>query len=114
MLQHKTCNGPKMSKLHFSRYVESNFGQRIEHLPTRYLPPGTIRMLWYGFKTIHPDISFLSYNKFSPTTHCVNVFSPFEENIDCHHEVCYILASLQKCLGKRIEILTPVDPRNLR
>ena len=33
----------------FSRYIETSFAQHVSGLPTRYLPPGSIKMLWHEF-----------------------------------------------------------------
>ena len=41
------------------RYVETTFAQSIAHLPTRYMPPGSIKMLYYQFSQQHAGISCL-------------------------------------------------------
>lgn len=35
------------------RYVDSNHGRNIDALPTRVLPPGTIKMLWIQMGQTH-------------------------------------------------------------
>ena len=42
-----------------SRYVEAEHGRRISTLPTRYLPPGNIKMLWLQFGGLQSGISCL-------------------------------------------------------
>ena len=42
-----------------SRYIESNFAQRVAQLPTRYLPPGSVKMLWFECSQTIPGISCL-------------------------------------------------------
>lgn len=39
------------------RYVETNFAQSVQHLPTRHLPPGSVKMLYYEFSQKHDNIS---------------------------------------------------------
>ena len=42
----------------FVRFIESNLAQSVANLPTRYLPPGSIRLLYYQMNK--PQISPLS------------------------------------------------------
>ena len=32
-----------------SRYVETAMAQKVAGLPCRFLPPGSVKMLWYEF-----------------------------------------------------------------
>lgn len=43
------------------RYIESAFAEKVAALPTRYLPPGTVKMLWYEFSMTNPSISYLIF-----------------------------------------------------
>ena len=45
------------------RYIETNFARSIANLPVRYLPPGTISMLWWEMKeTTGSNVSWLGSN----------------------------------------------------
>ena len=43
----------------FYRYVETAFAQKVNELPTRYLPPGSIKMLYHEFALRYPTVSYL-------------------------------------------------------
>ena len=43
------------------RYVETAFAQNVSDLPTRYLPPGTVKMLFYEFNLTNKSVSFLCF-----------------------------------------------------
>lgn len=56
--------------LHFQtnwlpRYIECNFAQKVGALPTRFLPPGTVKMIWMEFRLSNPGISLLEGNPFN-------------------------------------------------
>lgn len=40
----------------FPRHVESNMAQRVADLPTRYLPPGNVKMVFLEFKQSVPNV----------------------------------------------------------
>lgn len=54
---------PSMASFkHWSvRYVESAFAEHVSNLPTRYLPPGTVKMIFYEFRLAHKNVSTLSF-----------------------------------------------------
>lgn len=37
------------------RYIECNFWNKIDNLPTRFLPPGNIRMLFHQMAAALPE-----------------------------------------------------------
>ena len=39
------------------RYIATGGGEHLEQLPTRYLPPGSVKMLYYEFAQRYPSIS---------------------------------------------------------
>lgn len=47
--------------LFLPRYAETGFGQMVSKLPTRWLPPGSLRLLYEEFKQSHPTVSFLGW-----------------------------------------------------
>lgn len=64
-----TCQGVFSAVLAF-RYVESNMGQHVESLPTRYLPPSSIRLLYFQMNK-----SNISRFGFSSKSKCI--FDPW-------------------------------------
>lgn len=44
--------------------VDTNFASRVRNLPTRYLPPGSLRMLYEQMKVDLPENNGISYNHF--------------------------------------------------
>ena len=54
------CLQPRARCALLLRYIESNCGANISHLPTRWLPPGNIRMTYYAFAQLNPRVSCLA------------------------------------------------------
>ena len=44
-----------------ARYIETAFAEQVHELPTRYLPPGTVKMVWYEFSLTCKSVSTLIY-----------------------------------------------------
>lgn len=85
----------------FTSCVETNFASNIKNLPVRYLPPGTIHMLWMNMQTERKGDG-ISYNHFwrtfrqgwsnllrfvAPSTHgacdvCCGFKSDFKRQLD--------------------------------
>ena len=60
------------------RYIESNGGANISHLPTRWLPPGSIRMTFYAFSQVYPGVSRLAYGSGTSTLRYMTFYKRFK------------------------------------
>eukprot|EP00435_Cladocopium_sp_Y103_P056406 s1327_g19.t1 len=45
---------------YFSTVIETNFASKIHSLPTRYLPTGNVKMLWYQYCVTH-KVSYVQF-----------------------------------------------------
>ncbi|CAK9081873.1 unnamed protein product [Durusdinium trenchii] len=46
---------------YYTSVIECNFGAKISLLPTRYLPPGSIRLLYWQFRVVGSGCSYLHF-----------------------------------------------------
>ena len=46
---------------YFTSIVETNWASKIQQLPTRYLPPGSIKLLFWQFKVTGHECSYLHF-----------------------------------------------------
>ena len=69
---------------YFTAIIETNFCSRIQQLPTRYLPPGSIKLLFWQFKVSGHQASYLHFWRvFRQTWHNVLRFQPASSHGQC-------------------------------
>ncbi|CAL1127523.1 unnamed protein product [Cladocopium goreaui] len=66
------------------RYIETAFAQKVSELPTRYLPPGTVKMLFHEFSLTSPSISYVTFwRRFQSTWRNILRFTPESDHSTC-------------------------------
>jgi hypothetical protein len=111
--------------MHFEcRYVETAMVQKVAGLPCRFLPPGSIKMLWHEFTQSVRGVSWLGIATVQYMLVCniwlgpvlalgfLSVFSsPFLFSLP--HKVPDVLETVQNNLERHIEIPTELWTCNL-
>lgn len=81
---------------YFTSIVETNWASRIQQLPTRYLPPGSIKLLFWQFKVTGHQCSYLHFWRvFREVWHNVLRFQA-----PSSHGQCDECASYKESFGK--------------
>lgn len=81
------------------RHVESGFGNEVSKLPTRWLPPGCCKMLFWQFTQDHPGISCLGYFKTMIRMECFKVGL-----MHLSAQVCDVLEAVYYCVEEHASI----------
>lgn len=98
----------------FYRYVETAFAQRVGDLPTRYLPPGSLKMLYHEFALRYPTVSYLeqAYNWYGSDSWLTFLACLFLSNLSQTQE-WHILASVRECVEEHASLQPSFGSLNL-